>query len=165
MPTILILHSLRRGRMATTRRAVLLLLSSVSLPALALGQVGPKTNTVSATVPLVGSVVSKSALVRGDREPTGDLWVNGTVNTTTNGPYRLQARLSTAIPDTVKAKSPPSMALTKLSTAPGAWVTIVQGTAGINKVNQVSFLVVWGKNSPKKPADAEAIPVEYQIVP
>jgi hypothetical protein len=150
--------------MATQLRSgVLLLLLAVSLSSLAQAQVGPKTNTVSATVPLVGMVVSKSALARGDREPTGDLWVNGTVTTTTNGAYKLQARLSSAISDTVKAKSPPSMALTKLSTT--TWVTIVEGAAGINKVNQVSFLVVWGKNSPKKPETAEAIPVEYQIVP
>ena len=151
--------------MASQARPAILVLAllTVALPALAQGQVGPKTNTVNASVPLVGMVVSKSPLVRGDREPTGDLWVNGTVTTTTNGAYKLQAKLNSAITDTVKAKSPPSMALTKLSTT--SWVTIVQGTAGINKVNPVTFLVVWGKNSAKRPQDAEAIPVVYQIVP
>jgi len=144
------------------RAAVLCCLVAAGLPAGAPAQV-VKTNAVNATVPLVGMVVSKSALVRGDRDPTGDLWVNGTVNTTTNGSYQLQAKLGSVILDTVKVKSPPSMALTKLSTT--GWVTIVQGTAGINKLNQVSFLVVWGKSSAKKPQDAEAIPVLYQVVP
>jgi len=148
------------------RRTIsLLLVAALGIPGWARAQ-SIKTNTAKITIPGLGKVVSMTPLKKTNRPPAtgGNLWVEGTVTTSHVGPYQLQAKLSVPINDTVKVYVPPSTTvLTKLSTT--TWTTVATGPGGTNKVNQVAFLIAWGKNSPKKPADAEAIPVVYQVVP
>jgi hypothetical protein len=144
---------------------VLGLTAALALPATA-GAQSIKTNTARISIPGLGKVVSKTPLQKTNRPPGsgGNLWVEGSVTTSHVGPYQLQVKLATAINDTVKVYVPPSTTvLTKLSAT--TWTTIATGPGGTNKVNQVAFLIAWGKNSPKKPADAEAIPVVYQVAP
>jgi hypothetical protein len=127
----------------------------------AAGQADKKTLNVSANVSDVGIVINVSALTWYDRLVTGDIKVAGTVRTTHNGGYALQARLSTAIADTVLGKTP-NGTYSMLSTT--AWVTLTTGPGGTNKTNAVDFWVKWAKSSRKKPEDAEAIPVTYRVV-
>lgn len=125
------------------------------------GQTDKKTLNVSANVADVGLVVNVSALSWYDRLVTGDIKVAGTVRTTHNGAYALQAKLSTPTADTVLGKTP-NGAYSMLSTT--AWVTLTTGPGGTNKTNAVDFWVKWAKSSRKKPEDAEAIPVTYRVV-
>ena len=130
-----------------------------------------RTNTVTATVPSLGAVLALSPLVPGSRQPTGDLFVLGTVTTRHNGPYRLQARLaepfvvhtgSTVVVNQVMARIPGG-GLVTLGTVD--WVTVATGPGGSGMINPVELLVVWGSGSPKTPGLAVQIPVVYQVVP
>lgn len=93
--------------------------------------------------------------------PTGDLYISGTVVSTNNGAFALQARLSTAIADTVMGQQPDGTLA--MLTVPG-WVTVATGSGGPNKTSAVTFLVKWGKGSKKRPADAEAVPITYRVL-
>ncbi|HEV8149849.1 MAG TPA: hypothetical protein VGP61_06650 [Gemmatimonadales bacterium] len=147
------------------RRGVLCCLLGLVLPSLG-GAQSSKTNTMKLSIAGLGKVVSKTPLKKTNRAPGsgGNLWVEGSVTTSHVGPYQLQVKLGNPSNDTVKIYVPPSTTvLSKLSTT--TWTTIAVGPGGTNKLNQVAYLIAWGKNSAKKPADAEAIPVVYQVVP
>lgn len=124
------------------------------------GQADKKTLNVSANVADVGIVLDVSPLSWYDRLNTGDIKVAGTVRTTHNGGYALQAKLSTTIADTVLGKTPGGYSMLSTTT----WVTLTTGAGGTNKTNAVDFWVKWAKSSRKKPEDAEAIPVTYRVV-
>lgn len=116
----------------------------------------------SAVVSSVARVVSISPLVSGSRLPTGDVYLSGTVVSTSNGPFALQAGLVSAIADTVMGRKPDgTLAMLTVS----GWVTVATGVGGPSKTSSVSFLVKWAKASRKKPSDAEAMPIVYRVIP
>ena len=99
-----------------------------------------------------------SALAPYDSTPTGDLKVAGTVNTTHNGPYALQVKVSsTSFSDTVFARAPDA---TYVMVTTASWLTIATGPGGTNKTNSVDY---WIKRV-KTPAAAETIPVTYRVI-
>lgn len=128
-----------------------------------------QTNHVTATVPGLGAVLDVSPLAPGNRLPTADLFVSGTVTTRHNGPYRLQARLTTPFTDPgsgavnqVQARTPSGLLVTLGTTD---WETVATGPGGTGLVNPVEYLVLWGQGSPRTPNLAVQVPVEYQVVP
>ena len=136
----------------------------------ALAQPINKANTANLNVPNVGAVLSRTGVVAGNRTNSGDMYASTTVNTTDNGPYALQAKLTVPFTDknnasavnTVQALSPPGTAYVNLSTT--SWVTVAIGNGGINVVNNVQLLVVWGKSNSKDPKQIPDIKLTYQVI-
>lgn len=131
-----------------------------------------RVNTANANLPSFGAILNTSPLVAGLREPTGNIYVSGTVTLRQNGPWALQVKLTTPFVDVagnkVKATNEVRVLLannTYATVGTGAWVTIATGPGTINTVKSVKYYIVWGKSSAKSPALAEQIPVAYQVVP
>jgi len=158
IPPSIHLHMTRCIQQIARNAGCLLVVTAASLSA----QPVIRPLIATAVVPAVARVVSISALRSGDRTPTGDLYVSGTVVSTNNGPFALQARIGSVIADTVMGRTP-SGALQML-TVPG-WVTVAIGPGGPNRTSSVTFLVKWAKSSRKRPADAEAMPIVYRVLP
>ena len=129
-----------------------------------------KPNTANLNVPNVGAVLSQTGVVAGNRTNSGDMFASTTANTMDNGPYALQAKLTVPFTDknnasvvnTVQALSPPGTAYVNLSTT--SWVTVAIGNGGINVVNNVQLLVVWGKSSAKDPKQVPDIQLTYRVI-
>ena len=153
---------------------VLAMVSAVSTFALSaqniLAQTKVKPSTANLTIPHVGTVLSSTGVVAGDRTNGGDMYATTSARTTNNGPYALQAKLTVpftdkgkpAIVNTVQALSPPGTAYVSLSTT--TWVTVAIGNGGINTLNNVQLLVVWGKSSAKDPKQIPDIQLTYQVI-
>ena len=119
----------------------------------------------------VGSVVSHTGIVAGNRDNGGNIFASTTAVTTNNGPYQLQAQLT--VPFTDKNKStivndvqglnPITNTYQSLSTT--GWVTVAIGPGGANKPNNISLYVNWGKSSSKDPAQVPNIQLTYQVIP
>ena len=149
--------------------AVLMLLSGplLELPAQLL-----RVNTASTSIPSFGAILNTSPLVAGAREPSGDIYVSGTVTLRQNGPWRLQVKLTTPFVDMngnkVKATNEVRVLLannTYATLGTTSWVTIATGPGTISTVKPVKYFILWGKSSAKNPALAVTIPVVYQVVP
>jgi hypothetical protein len=157
-----LIHASRVARAAGTAHIVsgaviLLAIANTSLSA----QAVLKPMTATAVVPAVAKVVSTSPLVTGSRLQSGALYVSGTVVSTNNGSFALQARLGSAIADTVMGRMPDGTLV--MLTEPG-WVTVATGPGGPNQTSNVTFLVKWARGSKRRPVDAEAIPVVYRVL-
>lgn len=131
-------------------------------------KIRPSNATLS--IPHVGSVLSQTGVVAGDRTNGGDMYASTTARTTNNGPYALQAKLvvpftdkgKPAIVNTVLALSPPGTSYVALSTT--TWVTVAIGPASINANNNIQLLVQWGKSSSKDPKQIPDIQLVYQVI-
>jgi hypothetical protein len=117
---------------------------------------------VSAHVTDLSIINGIAALALYDSTPTGDLKLAGTVNTTHNGPYALQVKISSeAFKDTLLARTPNT---TYVMVTTSSWLTIATGPGGTDKTNHVDYWIKLGKSSSLTPATAEGIPVTYRVV-
>ena len=121
----------------------------------AAGQV-VRTLTASATVPDIGVVVSVSTLQWSESQ-ADESTAAGTVRTKHNGPYVLQVRLTTALPDTVMARQPDG---TYRTLETGSWTTVSVGPGGANLPNSVNYRV----KSAAASGSPKSIPVAYRVV-
>ena len=119
-----------------------------------------RTLRVSATATDVGGVVSVAPLQwTGSAEMSTAM---GSVGTKYNAPYLLQARLTSAQPDTVLARLPDG-SFGPLGTI--EWTTVATGSAGSNSVNTVEYRIQRVKgDSDLMPPDAFTIPMAYRVV-
>jgi hypothetical protein len=132
-----------------------------------------RVNTANADLPSFGAILNSSSLLAGVREPTGNLYLSGTVTFRQNGPWALQVKLTTPFVDkngngTVKATNEVRVLLANNSystVGTSAWVTIATGPGTNSTVKPVKYYIVWGKSSSKGPALALEIPVTYQVIP
>jgi hypothetical protein len=124
-----------------------------------------------AMVQNLGEVLNVSPLQAGDRESGADLNVYGTVTVRQNGPHRLQVLLTELhtslgpggreVVNDVFARVDDALILLGTET----WVTLATGPGTPGLVHSVAFLVRWGPDAPRRPADALALPLSYQVVP
>lgn len=116
--------------------------------------------TLTSTVSDIG-IVDFIGPLQSRQSAGSDANVTGTVRTKHNGPYLLQVRLATTHADTVLAVMPNG---THAMLGTVAWTTVAAGPGGARLTNSVGYLVRWGQGSPKRPQDAEAIPVTYRVI-
>lgn len=130
-----------------------------------------KTDLAHVTVVGIGSVVSHTGIVAGNRDNGGNIFASTTVTTTNNGPYQLQAKLTVPFTDKNKANivndvqglNPITNTYQSLSTT--GWVTVAIGPGGANLLNNVKLYVNWGKSSSKDPGQIPNIQLTYQVIP
>lgn len=130
-----------------------------------------KTDLAHVTVVGVGSVVSHTGIIAGNRDNGGNIFASTSAVTTNNGPYQLQAKLTVPFTDKnksnivndVQALNPITNTYQSLSTT--GWVTVAIGPGGANKANTISLYVNWGKSSSKDPKSIPDIQLTYQVIP
>lgn len=165
-------HLMEKRRLAPARLVALGAVIAAMLSATPAGAQLLRTNTARASMPSYGMILGVSALSKGTREPTGNIYVLGNVTVRHNGPWRLQVKLTTPFVDKagnkVKATNEVRVLLANGSYATvttGAWVTIHTGAGTLSIVKPVKYYIVWGQSSAKNPDLAVQIPVTYQVVP
>ena len=154
-------HCFQRRRASLLVAAGLAALFAAPGPALAQRMVRQKTVV---TVAFRSKVTNISPLnvEPGRRDPGGNTYVKGTVTTTANAKYALQARLSRVYENQVYARN--SNGAYNILLSSSSWITVASGPPGKNRVNAVNYLVVWGRGVARNPAAAERIPVTYRLV-
>jgi hypothetical protein len=97
-----------------------------------------RTLTTTANVPDIGVVVAVSPLQWSGQENADESRASGTVSTKHNGPYLLQARLTSVQPDSVMARVPDG-SFKVLGAA--EWTTVASGPGGAHINNTVEYRV------------------------